>query len=83
MCSRRGCCCSTVLLVVRPPAVEETHDRTLWQCLSDILKVDPLQLPFHGWFGSQEFRVDASTSVLGELGRLLAHDAQAASADCR
>ena len=32
--------------VVRPSAVGdfmETHDRTLWQCLSDILKVDPLQ----------------------------------------
>ena len=32
--------------VVRPSAVgdfTETHDKTLWQCLSDILKVDPLQ----------------------------------------
>ena len=32
--------------MVRPSAVgefTETHDRTLWQCLSDILKVDPLQ----------------------------------------
>ena len=32
--------------VVRPSAVgdfTETHDRTKWQCLSDILKVDPLQ----------------------------------------
>ena len=66
--------------VVRPSAVgdfTETHDRTLWQCLSDILKVDPLQCDevVRDAVGSQEFRADASSSILGELGRLPAHDA--------